>query len=144
MGIESPKSFNSPDGNIEKPRTLKGYIEGVKTQIEQQDKKINSSTDSGNLIERTLELKDEAERLEAFVDWKGSEVLDQPIGSAIEQFQEFIKEHENEYKEKTGGKEINSLSLVEQADAGDAARASDILGKIVSRMNQFEQGQLYK
>lgn len=140
MGFESP---NNQDGNIEKPRTLKEYIEAVKAQIEKQDKKINSDKDIGNLIQRTLELKDEAERLEAFVDWKGSEVLDQSIGVAIEGFEEFIKEHEDEYKEKTGGKNVDSLSLDEQADAGDSIRASDTLGKIVDRMTRFEQGQLY-
>jgi len=48
MGIESPKSFNSPDGNIEKPRTLKEYLEAVKAQIEKQDKMINSSDNVGN------------------------------------------------------------------------------------------------
>jgi len=96
------------------------------------------------VIERTLELKDEAGRLEAFVDCKGSEVLDQPIGPAIDQFQEFIKEHQNEYKEKFGGKKVNSLNFDEQVDAGDLSRGSDILGKIVGRMTRFEQGQLYK
>ncbi len=144
MGIESPINFTSPDGKIEKPRTLREYITATKTQVNKQNERINSSGDTGNLSARTLELGDEASRLDAFVEWKGAEVLDQPIGVAIEGFEEFIREHNAEHKKKFSGKNINTLSLDDQVDAGDLSRAADILEKIVSRMTKFEQGQLYK
>ena len=141
MGLDSPKDFHAQDGAVEKPKTLRAYVEAVKTQIDKQNKIIREKPDAGNLIPKTLELSDEVRRLDALVDWKGVEILDQPIEMAISVLEEGAGEHDTEYKEKFSGEGPHILKV--NVEAGDLVEASNVLGKIVSRMTQFEQGQLY-
>ena len=109
MGLNSPKSFTSTDGAVEKPKTLRAYIEAIKVQLERNEK---------------LELKDEFDRLNSFVELKGVEILDQPIGIAISDFEKLIEENENEYKEKFGEVKISVSGGTDMdAEAGDLTRA---------------------
>lgn len=161
MGFESPTNFSSTDGNVEKPKTLKEYYDWLKSERDRIHKLSvdKEGTEFTGLFERMTSYQDELERLDGYVDMYTnslprfddldeagkksvvSNYFNRPIAEVIDDYSGFIRQKNTEYKEKVGSRKITELYGEEEQEAKDLVESEDVLGKIVSRMEKFHQGQ---
>lgn len=133
------------DSNLEKPKTLKDYLDRLNSEIDRLEKLSVKESDSPH--NATLDLlqttRFEAERLKGlarpyFQETPDLEILGKPISEIIGMFEKSKSEYEEEYKNKFGGRNLDDLQGEEKQEAERLIAISDDLDKAISRMIQFE------
>lgn len=146
MGMESPTNFTSPDGAVEKPKTLGAYYEKLDDLLQRQEKQDRESSQAGKpfnkpLFDRILTLRDEKSRLQHLVEDEG--MSDKPIGEVRDMLTEALSEANKKYEKVANMKRNGEYVEPELQDEFELLPAHiDTLDKIISRMDLFEQGQL--